>query len=265
MLRRLLARDRSFFAGQANVPLFFSTVEFWPAGIYDSDMNLNPPEGGIPMKLYLAVIADVIDSRHSPEMTDIAARLERLNSDCSPLVPFKCFRGDEIEAVLDPSTDVMKTIRALKYRLRPLKVRIGLGFGILDDADGTLPHDPFALNGEAFFEARKAIDLIKNRYKDQESIVLRSARHDAASFPGWDILLRYYCHVLNRWNADQWDAVMNYDKLGSMAEAANRLSKKPQSIQRSLDRARWDLIRDSELLLERQLRFSDISGNSKTG
>ncbi len=208
------------------------------------------------MSLYLAVIADVINSRKTVAAFDISEQLSKANDDLKNelLVPFKCFRGDEIEAVLDINKNFMKSVRTLQYRLRPLKIRVGLGIGRLNTGGGDLPDDPFLLNGEAFFAARSAVDLIKDTYKEQESVVLRAeGDQESARFEPLDILFRLYGNVTGRWNAAQWDAAMNYEQLGSMKAAAVQLKKSYQSIQRSLERADWPLISDTEALLQKQV------------
>lgn len=218
------------------------------------------------MSLFLVVIADVISSRNSMDMSNVYEHLLKVNADAKGelLVPFKCFRGDEIEAVLDAKTNFMKAIRTLKYRLQPLKVRVGLGIGRLDIGTDGLPNDPFLLNGEAFFEARDAIDRIKHKYKEQESIVLGAESNNGNNFDTWDIMLRLYSSIINRWNTDQWNAVMKYEKLDSMVDAANELNKKYQSVQRSLERADWNLICDCETWMMREMsmlynRISNVS------
>lgn len=217
------------------------------------------------MGLYLVVIADVIRSRGSKEAASIDERLRIVNGEAKDglLVPFRCLRGDEIEAVLDTGGSFIKTVRTLKHRLRPLKIRIGLGFGTLD-VQGALPEDPFALNGEAFFAAREALDSIKQMRGDQETILLRSPyfRDSHADDETWDIVLRMYGSITSRWNAAQWDAVMEYDRQGLMTGAADRLDKLYQSVQRSLDRARWDVVRDCEAWMEKHItELADASAN----
>jgi len=195
--------------------------------------------------LYLAVIADVIDSRSSKDMVNISERLREVNEDLKKelLVPFRCFRGDELEAVMDPDANFMRAVRALKYRLRPLRIRVGLGLGQLDVDRAALPDDPFSINGAAFFAARDAIDHIKHEYKEQESIVFRAGRGD---FRTWDIMLRLYGSIVGRWNTGQWNYAMRYEVLDSMKDVAAELNKKYQSVQRSLNRADWSLVRDCE-------------------
>ncbi len=209
------------------------------------------------MNLYLAVIADVIKSRKSSDMNDISLRIQEINGALPDeiLIPFKCMRGDEIEAVLMTERNFMRAIRTLKYHLRPLEVRVGLGIGQMDIDNYILPPlDPFLLSGTAFYAARDAVDLI-GHVKEQESIVLKSEpKLDSHYMNNWNVMLRFYCSILNNWNTEQWDAVMSYEKHGSMVEAANELNKKYQSIQRSIERANWNLIRDSELWMKKEMR-----------
>ena len=53
------------------------------------------------MGLYIAVIADVIDSRNIVDMPEMSEALSAVNAqkEAGILIPFKCLRGDEIEAV----------------------------------------------------------------------------------------------------------------------------------------------------------------------
>lgn len=206
------------------------------------------------MSVFLVVIADVINSRGFRDKADISECLRIANSDAGSelLVPYKCLRGDEIEAVLDTGGFV-KAVRTLKYRLRPLKVRVGLGLGTLD-LEGALPQDPFALNGEAFFAARKALDSIKSAKEEQETIALcAQGAGDGADIETWNMVLRLYSSMLGRWNDAQWDAVMEYERQGVISGAADKLKRLYQSVQRSLDRARWDAVSDCEAWMTRRM------------
>lgn len=206
------------------------------------------------MSVFLVVIADVINSRILRDKADISGRLRVVNGEAQSglLVPFKCLRGDEIEAVLD-TNGFVKAVRTLKYRLRPLKLRIGLGLGTLD-TEGALPDDPFALNGEAFFAARKALDSINGSKGEQETIALCvQGAGSGADIETWNMVLRLYCSVLGRWNDAQWDAVMEYERQGVISGAADRLGRLYQSVQRSLGRARWDAVSDCEAWMARRM------------
>ena len=62
------------------------------------------------MDLYIAVIADVIDSRNITITSDISERLLLVNDEIKSelLIPFKCYRGDEIENISEHSTVIKK-------------------------------------------------------------------------------------------------------------------------------------------------------------
>ncbi len=208
------------------------------------------------MDLYLAVIADVIKSRNVSGMNEIPNRIQEINGALSEeiFIPFKCMRGDEIEAVLVIEKNFMKAIRTLKYYLQPMKIRIGLGIGQLDIDNYNLPpSDPFLLSGTAFYAARDAVDFI-GHVKKQESIILNcEPKLDDHYTDTWNLMFGYYCNILNGWNKEKWDAVMSYEKHGSMMEAANELGKRYQSIQRSIERADWDIIKDTELWMSKEI------------
>lgn len=208
------------------------------------------------MGLYVAVIADIINSRNTVDIPEISGVLSSLNTQAGEglAIPFKCMRGDEIEVVLRLDADVLKTIRQLKYGLRPAKIRVGLGIGKLDADDKKMPDDPFMANGPAFFAARKAVDYAKSRFKSQQAIVVNSQLLSEDLHETWNLMLKFHCSITAQWKNPQWNTAMEYDNTRSMVKTAEQLNKAYQSVQRTIKRSDLNLVYDIEEWFSKQLK-----------
>lgn len=113
---------------------------------------------------YLALIADLIDSRHLENRGQVQERikveLEKINEAFSDIIEsrFTLTLGDEFQALLIPSEDIARLIDEIDLRL-DLPLRIGLGYGsLLTTID---PFQSIGADGEAYWLAREALDALK--------------------------------------------------------------------------------------------------------
>ena len=92
--------------------------------------------------MYLALIADVIDSKIVQERFDLQKQLEKtlqkineLFKDCLASA-FTLTLGDEFQALLKVEAPVFQIIDTLRSELRPTQLRFGIGLGeIVTDID----------------------------------------------------------------------------------------------------------------------------------
>ncbi len=199
--------------------------------------------------MYVAVIADVIDSRKYAEAKSIQSVLKNLNKMLADkglgiLIPFYCMKGDEIEAVFSINNNFLRALRFLRCALLPMKLRIGAGIGNLD-MPFDLPKNPFEINGEAFHLARGALTEIRKFNKAEQNTLLIKNSDEAAG-----LICRLYSILVSDVKKQQWEAVFAYEDNKNIAAAAELISKRGQSIQRTLERVHYpDITACEEYLL----------------
>ena len=120
--------------------------------------------------MYLALIADVIDSKMVEERFDLQKQLEKTLQTMNELFgeflasSFTLTLGDEFQALLKADAPVFQIIDTLRSELTPTQLRFGIGLGeIVTDID---PLQSIGADGPAYWNARTAIHLVhqKNDY-----------------------------------------------------------------------------------------------------
>ena len=120
--------------------------------------------------MYLALIADVIDSKMVQERFDLQKQLEKTLQTMNELFGefiasnFTLTLGDEFQGLLKVDAPVFQMIDTLRSELSPTQLRFGIGLGeILTDID---PLQSIGADGPAYWNARAAINLVhqKNDY-----------------------------------------------------------------------------------------------------
>ena len=120
--------------------------------------------------MYLALIADVIDSKMVQERFDLQKQLEKALQTMNELFGeflasnFTLTIGDEFQGLLKVDAPVFQMIDTLRSLLTPTQLRFGIGLGeILTDID---PLQSIGADGPAYWNARAAINLVhqKNDY-----------------------------------------------------------------------------------------------------
>lgn len=120
--------------------------------------------------MYLALIADVIDSKMVQERFDLQKQLEKTLQTMNELFGefiasnFTLTLGDEFQGLLKVDAPVFQIIDTLRSLLTPTQLRFGIGLGeIVTDID---PLQSIGADGPAYWNARAAINLVhqKNDY-----------------------------------------------------------------------------------------------------
>ena len=120
--------------------------------------------------MYLALIADVIDSKMVQERFNLQKQLEKTLRKMNELFGdylASCFTltlGDEFQALLKVDAPVFQIIDTLRSELSPTQLRFGIGLGVI--ATAIDPLQSIGADGPAYWNARAAINLVhqKNDY-----------------------------------------------------------------------------------------------------
>ncbi|ACL70298.1 SatD family protein [Halothermothrix orenii] len=191
------------------------------------------------------ITADVIGSRNHDRVTTLLKDKLVDFSHPSLMVPVGVFRGDELQVVCRGYGDYPEVVRELRYYCQPLELRIGIGFGTIEEGYGS--NTPWEMNGTAFSRARKALDGIKDE-KDHFTLV-------CSGDDRWDEVVNTLYLLLDtiqsRWTEAQWEAVHLYDKKGTYREAALVLGIALQNVQKRCSAANWNQVREAEETLSK--------------
>ncbi len=127
-------------------------------------------------ELYLALIADIIDSKSQKDRNGIQKQLDKLlqefNLRFSHTIgaEFAIIAGDSVECLLKPSAPLYEIITGLIEGMYPIQFRFGIGFGQINTA---LDRKHISkVDGPVFHMAREALDLA--HAKSGHSIVFKS-------------------------------------------------------------------------------------------
>ena len=120
--------------------------------------------------MYLALIADVIDSKMVQERFDLQKQVEKTLQKMNELFGdylasrFTLTLGDEFQALLEVDAPVFQIIDTLRLELNPTQLRFGIGLGEIVTAID--PLQSIGADGPAYWNARTAINLVhqKNDY-----------------------------------------------------------------------------------------------------
>jgi tetratricopeptide (TPR) repeat protein len=197
---------------------------------------------------YLVITGDIIESRKSGITNEILKKkLLEIEYPDNLLAPFRLSRGDEIQAVFRGYISFPAMLRQIRYLLRPLKLRFGIGFGEIEEQ--STDRNSWNMNGTAFHYAREALDIITAEDFFQ-TIFLSNSDYDEAI----NTILLLIDNFQNSWTEAQWEAVYYYEKLGTYKKAAEKLNIAFQSIGKRCKAAKWREIRYAEDIIDRIIK-----------
>ena len=193
--------------------------------------------------MYLALIADVIDSKMVQERFDLQKQLEitlqKINGLFADYLA-SCFTltlGDEFQALLKVDAPVFQIIDTLRSELTPTQLRFGIGLGeIVTDID---PLQSIGADGPAYWNARAAINLVhqKNDYGSTQ-IYFSSGKENQDFFV--NALIASGEAIRSGWRDSQEEILLNllkrsvYSESFSQQDLAQSLAINPSALSKRL-------------------------------
>ena len=193
--------------------------------------------------MYLALIADVIDSKMVQERFDLQKQLEKTLQTMNELFGeflasnFTLTLGDEFQALLKADAPVFQIIDTLRSELTPTQLRFGIGLGeILTDID---PLQSIGADGPAYWNARAAINLVhqKNDYGNTQ-IYFSSAKEKQDFFV--NALIASGEAIRSGWRGSQEEILLDllkrcvYSENFSQQDLAQSLAINPSALSKRL-------------------------------
>ena len=193
--------------------------------------------------MYLALIADVIDSKMVQERLDLQKQVEKTLQKMNELFGdylasrFTLTLGDEFQALLEVDAPVFQIIDTLRSELKPTQLRFGIGLGeIVTDID---PLQSIGADGPAYWNARAAINFVhqKNDYGNTQ-IYFSSGKENQDFFV--NALIASGEAIRSSWRDSQEEILLNllkrsvYSESFSQQDLAQSLSINPSALSKRL-------------------------------
>jgi SatD family (SatD) len=210
------------------------------------------------VKLHGVLIADVVASRSTVRLRSSLNEKLRIASVAQLdeqliRIPYAITAGDEFQVVAVRLERIPKLILDLRRRLLPLRLRIGVGIGMVE---GQIRRPVNRIAGEAFENARNAITEIKVKRKYPTLTLFNSSRK------GFDRVanLIYGLHdtLLLRTTAKQWETIAVYLIKNRVDYTAKALKIDRSTASRNLRRGFFWQIEDTVSMMEEFVRESFI-------
>ena len=193
--------------------------------------------------MYLALIADVIDSKMVQERLDLQKQVEKTLQKMNELFGdylasrFTLTLGDEFQALLEVDAPIFQIIDTLRLELNPTQLRFGIGLGeIVTDID---PLQSIGADGPAYWNARAAINFVhqKNDYGNTQ-IYFSSGKENQDFFV--NSLIASGEAIRSGWRESQEEILLNllkrsvYGETFSQQDLAQSLGLNPSALSKRL-------------------------------
>lgn len=193
--------------------------------------------------MYLALIADVIDSKMVQERLDLQKQVEKTLQKMNELFGdylasrFTLTLGDEFQALLEVDAPVFQIIDTLRLELNPTQLRFGIGLGEIVTAID--PLQSVGADGPAYWNARAAINFVhqKNDYGNTQ-IYFSSGKENQDFFV--NALIASGEAIRSSWRDSQEEILLNllkrsvYSESFSQQDLAQSLSINPSALSKRL-------------------------------
>lgn len=189
------------------------------------------------MDQFAVISGDIINSKSYPGLPELLKEKLKAIKLAGLITPFSASRGDEVQAVCNDLNQLPIILRHLRYNLRPFKLRVGVGFGKIDDWHPAT--NSWEMTGPAFHRARQALDRIANS-KEVHTVL---ASPDDITDLAFNSLFLLVDTIMNNWSEEQWRAVQTYETQKTHQNAASLLKVSRQNIQKLCQTAKWEQIK----------------------
>lgn len=193
--------------------------------------------------MYLALIADVIDSKMVQERLDLQKQVEKTLQKMNELFGdylasrFTLTLGDEFQALLEVDAPVFQIIDTLRSELNPTQLRFGIGLGEIVTAID--PLQSVGADGPAYWNARAAINFVhqKNDYGNTQ-IYFSSGKENQDFFV--NALIASGEAIRSSWRDSQEEILLNllkrsvYSESFSQQDLAQSLAINPSALSKRL-------------------------------
>lgn len=193
------------------------------------------------MSKYIVITGDVIESKEYDNINNLLKLgLQNIKYPDNVITPFRISRGDEIQTVFKGKIKLAQFLRRVRYLLRPLEIRFGIGFGdIKDNNDKDI--SSWSMNGSAFHNAREVLTEI-----EKEEIFKSKLKSGSSFDEAINTILFLIDTIQEDWTDSQWEAIYYYDIKGTYEKAAKVLNIAFQNVEKRCKAANWKEVKYAE-------------------
>ena len=198
----------------------------------------------MPSTIYGVLIADVLESRTRADIRGLLGRKlaavskRQLRKKLIQL-PYSVTAGDEFQTVARDLPSIPAVILDLRRALRPLSLRIGVGFGRISDR---IQPPVNRLGGEAFQRAREAIDNIKTSSLFKFDVLTAFESRSAGFNSTINLIYGLHDTLVLKITEKQWETIEEFLDTPTLEQAAKRLKLDASTVSRNLKRGYyWQL------------------------
>jgi hypothetical protein len=213
----------------------------------------------MPKKRYVVLIADVIGSSGRRDLRSLLAkRLEAATrahrSAKSIRLPYAVTAGDEFQTILASNVNIAELIFDLRMQMRPLRLRIGIGFGGLADR---VQAPVNVMGGEAFQRARQALDGLKAGSSKYDVLTAFHSGHEIFDSTA-NLIYALHDTLLLKITSKQWSTIQVFRKKRSLESTAKVLKLDFSTVSRNLKRSYFWQIEQTIVGMNRLIRASNL-------
>jgi SatD family (SatD) len=205
-------------------------------------------------KSHAVLLADVIGSSARKDLRAVLAkRLEvatRAHVGTRIRLPYAITAGDEFQSILAAKVNIPELIFDLRLRMRPLRLRIGIGFG---EVPGRMQRPVNRMGGEAFQRARRALERIKEgRSKFDVLTAFQSGNEifDSAA----NLIYALQDTLLLKITNKQWDTIQVFRAKRRLRSTARILKLNQSTVSRNLKRGYFWQVEQTIAGMDRLIR-----------
>jgi|ERR1700730_5801163 len=198
----------------------------------------------MPSIIYAVLIADVLESRSRANLRGLlgkklAAVSRRHFRKKLIQLPYSVTAGDEFQTVSRDLPSIPAVILDLRRALRPLSLRIGVGFGRISDR---IQPPVNRLSGEAFQRARNAIENIKHGSLFKFEVLTAFDSRNAGFNSTINLIYGLNDTLVLKITDKQWETIEEFLEKPTLEQAAKRLKLDASTVSRNLKRGYyWQL------------------------
>jgi hypothetical protein len=212
------------------------------------------------------ITADVIKSKSFNEIESvIKEKLDHVNKTFEDVLytKFTSLKGDEFQAIIekDKFSIILKIIREVKHQMGKHKIRIGIGYGsVNNNGNKDSNYGSWEFNGEAFYKARHAIDELRMKKKNTvQYITMFNLFDDETKNEIINLLYFNVDRALSKWKEENW-IISNYlendfthEEVMEKMNEESKNKKERVSYTKKINRSDWYLIQEIEKLITKVL------------
>jgi hypothetical protein len=187
---------------------------------------------------YAVLIADVIGSSARQDLRAVLGQRLALASRAHTKgkfirLPYSVTAGDEFQTIAMEYSCIPELIMDLRTRLRPLRLRMGIGFGTVP---GRIQSPVNRLGGEAFLFARRALERIKGSAGSKFAVLTAFQSRDKVFDSTANLIYALHDTLVLRITEKQWETIEVFRARRRLEDAAKTLGLDNSTVSRNLKR-----------------------------